>query len=87
MMEGLKRCPFCGELPTTDVMIVQKSSCIDDIILFSVTCGKCGTSKGVRLKIKAKSGTFFEVEKAMEEATKAWNTRWDDEQETQGAAS
>lgn len=77
-MTDLKRCPFCGELPTTEVMILQKSSSVDDIILFSVACEKCGTSKCVRLKIKAKAGTFFEVEKAMEEATKAWNTRWDD---------
>ena len=77
-MADLKRCPFCGELPTTGVLITQKSSCINDIILFSVTCGKCGTSKGVKLKIMEKAGTFFEVEKAMEGATNAWNTRWDD---------
>lgn len=79
MMADLKRCPFCGELPTTEVLVAPNGICIDDIILFSVACGKCGTSKGARLKIKAKSGTFFEVEKAMEEATKAWNTRWDDD--------
>lgn len=76
-MDDLKRCPFCGELPTTEVMILQKSVGLDDIILFSVACGKCGTSNGMKLKIKAKAGTFFEVEKAMKEATKAWNTRWD----------
>lgn len=79
MTADLRRCPFCGELPTTEVMVTQKGS-FDDIILFSVACGKCGTAKGVKLKIKAKAGTFFEVEKAMEEATKAWNTRWDDDQ-------
>ena len=76
-MNDLKRCPFCGELPTTEVMITQKTSSLDDIILFSVACGKCGTEKGVRLKIKARAATFLEVEQAMEEATKAWNTRWD----------
>lgn len=80
-MADLRKCPFCGELPTTEVMVTQTSSGIDDIILFSVVCGKCGTSKGVRLRIKAKAGTFFEVEKAMQEATKAWNTRWDDDQQ------
>ena len=78
-MNDLKRCPFCGELPTTEVMVMQQSSCIYDIILFSVACGKCGTSKGAELRIKAKAGTFLEVEKAMKEATKAWNTRWDNE--------
>ena len=78
-MAELKRCPFCGQLPETEVLVTQKTSSLDDIILFSVACGKCGTAKGVRLKIKAKAATFLEVEQAMEEATKAWNTRWDDE--------
>jgi len=79
MVAVLKRCPFCGQLPETEVLVTQKTSAIDDVILFSVACGKCGTTKGVRLKIKAKAATFLEVEQAMEEATKAWNTRWDDE--------
>lgn len=77
-MTELQRCPFCGQLPTTEVLVTQKTSSIDDVILFSVVCGQCGTQKGVRLKIKAKAATFFEVEKAMDEATKAWNTRWND---------
>ena len=71
-MADLKRCPFCGELPTTEVLVTQKGG-LDGIIFFSIVCGKCGISKGARLK----TGTFFEVEKAMEEAVKAWNTRWD----------
>jgi Lar family restriction alleviation protein len=75
----LKRCPFCGQLPVTEVFVTQKTSCIDDVILFSIACGKCGTSKGVKLKIKDKAATFLEVERAMEEVTNAWNTRWDDE--------
>ena len=78
-MAVLKRCPFCGQLPETEVLVTQKTSSLDDIILFSVVCGKCGTTKGVSLKIKAKPATFPEVERAMEEATRAWNTRWDDE--------
>lgn len=78
-MAELKRCPFCGQLPTTEVLVTQKTSSIDDVILFSVACGQCGTQKGVRLKIKARAATFLEVEQAMEEATKAWNARWNDE--------
>lgn len=78
-MAELKRCPFCGQLPETEVLVTQKTSSFDDIILFSVACGKCGTAKGVKLKIKARAATFLEVEQAMEEATRAWNTRWDDE--------
>ena len=78
-MAELKRCPFCGQLPETEVLVTQKCSSLDDVILFSIACGKCGTTKGVKLKIKAKSATFLEVERAMEEAAKVWNTRWDDE--------
>ena len=78
-MAELKRCPFCGQLPETEVLVTQKTSSLDDVILFSVACGKCGTVKGARLKIKGRAATFLEVEQAMEEATKAWNTRWDDE--------
>lgn len=74
----LKKCPFCGQLPVTQVLVTQNTSSIDDIIVFSVVCEKCGTSKGVRLKIKAKAAEFSEVESAMEEAAKAWNTRCND---------
>ena len=78
-MAEMKRCPFCGQLPETEVLVAQKTGSIDDIILFAVACVKCGVEKGVRLKIKSRSATFLEVEQAMEEATKAWNTRWGDE--------
>lgn len=79
MAELKKRCPFCGQLPTTKVFVTQKASCIDDVILFSVVCEKCDTSRSVKLIIKGKAATFFDVEQAMERATNVWNTRWDDE--------
>ena len=78
-MAELKRCPFCGELPTTNVSVVAMNLQTGDKIRFEVACKKCGTCKGVYLNIPNDCVGFMEVDKAMEEATKAWNTRWDDE--------
>lgn len=78
-MSELKRCPFCGQLPVTEVFVTQRTSSFNDVILFSVVCEKCGTSKCVKLKIKAKPATFLEMEQAMEGATNKWNLRWGDE--------
>ena len=72
-MAELKRCPFCGQLPTTEVI----PSSFENNLLFTVVCTKCKTAKSVRSKIDM--CTFLDIEKAMEEATKAWNTRWEDE--------
>lgn len=43
-MADLKRCPFCGELPTTNVIVTQKGGGVD-CVAFSVRCGKCRTEK------------------------------------------
>lgn len=75
----LKRCPFCGEVPTTEVR-VTKFGGEEDHIDFIIICPVCQTYKSCRLKIK-KAGTFLDVEKAMYQATVAWNTRVESEKE------
>ena len=72
-MSDLKRCPFCGSLPTTEVMVTQMGGQTDNVD-FCVVCSECGTSKMVRLRI-AKKAVFMDVEKAMEQAIEAWNQR------------
>ena len=72
-MTELKRCPFCGGLPTTEVRVAQMSSNIDNVD-FSVVCVDCGTFKTIRLKI-AKKAVFMDVEKAMSQTIEAWNRR------------
>ena len=74
-MSELKRCPFCGALPTTEVRVTQMGGGTDHVD-FSVVCIECGTFKTVRLKI-VKSAIFLDVEKAMDDAIKAWNQRRD----------
>lgn len=75
-MSDLKRCPFCGSLPSTEVMVTQMGGNTDNVD-FSVVCPECGTHKTVRLKI-AKKAYFMDVDKAMEDAVKAWNKRADE---------
>ncbi len=74
-MADLKRCPFCGELPTTNVIVTQKGGGVD-CIAFSVRCGKCRTEKSVTLVIRDNVATFSDAEKVMEEAANKWNMRW-----------
>ena len=74
-MAELKRCPFCGALPVTEVRVTQMGGGTDHVD-FSVTCSECGTAKTVRLKI-AKAACFMDVDKAMEEVIEAWNRRSD----------
>lgn len=77
-MSELKRCPFCGALPETKVTVGQMVGGKTDNIDFIIRCTECGTEKTVRLKI-SKSGCFMDVDKAMSQATKAWNRRAEDE--------
>lgn len=72
-MEELKRCPFCGGLPATEVRVTQMGGG-EDHIDFSVICTVCGTDKTARLKIKGKA-CFTDVEQSMDTAIKAWNRR------------
>lgn len=71
-MNELKRCPFCGGLPTTEVRVTQMGG--TDHADFSVVCVDCGTFKTVRLKI-AKKAVFMDVEKAMSQVIEVWNKR------------
>ena len=72
-MSELKRCPFCGGLPTTEVRVTQMGSDTDNVD-FSVVCVDCGTFKTVRLRI-AKKAVFMDVEKAMSQVIEVWNKR------------
>lgn len=72
-MNDLKRCPFCGNLPETEVRVTQMGGG-EDYIDFSIVCKKCGTYKTVRLKV-CKTAYFMDVDKAMADVVKAWNTR------------
>ena len=76
-MTELKKCPFCGQDPRTEVRVTQAGGDFD-IITFSVVCGECGTYKTVRLKI-AKYATFSEVEKTIEQVMEIWNRRMRDD--------
>lgn len=72
-MVEIKRCPFCGANPRTDVRVTQMGGDTDNID-FSVVCGECGTSKTYRLKI-AKEANFLDVDIAIEKVLNAWNQR------------
>lgn len=72
-MSELKRCPFCGEMPRTE-MSVTKMGGSEDHVDFSIHCTNCGVEKTVRLKIVA-FATFFDVEKALDQVIQAWNQR------------
>jgi len=73
MMDELKRCPFCGELPRTEVRVTKMGG-TEDQVDFSIHCINCGVSKTVRLKIVAYAN-FIDVDKALAEVIKAWNQR------------
>lgn len=72
-MTELKRCPFCGALPRTE-MSVTKMGGTEDHVDFSICCTNCGVSKKVRLRIVAYAN-FVDVDKAMSEVVTAWNQR------------
>ena len=73
MMDELKRCPFCGELPRTEVRVTKMGG-TEDQVDFSIHCTNCGVSKTVRLKIVGYAD-FIDVNKALAEVIKAWNQR------------
>lgn len=72
-MNELKKCPFCGEIPRTEVEVTKMGGG-EDHVDFSVHCTNCGTFKIVRLKING-FVNFFDVEKAQEQVIQAWNQR------------
>lgn len=73
-MNELKRCPFCGSIPGTEVRVTQMGGGTDHVD-FSIVC-ECGIYKTVRLKI-ARTAVFLDVEKAMQDVQNAWNQRSD----------
>ena len=72
-MTELKRCPFCGEIPRTEVRVTQMGRG-EDHVDFTIHCTNCGTEKTVRLKI-ATYANFLDVEKVEEQVIQAWNQR------------
>lgn len=73
MNRELKRCPFCGEMPRTEVS-VSKMGGGEDHVDFTIHCTNCATEKTVRLKIRG-FVNFFDVEKAQQQAIQVWNQR------------
>lgn len=72
-MDELKRCPFCGTLPRTEVSVTKMGG-NEDHVDFTIHCTNCGINKTVRLKIVAYA-SFIDVDKAQVEVIKAWNQR------------
>ena len=72
-MTELKRCPFCGTLPHTEVYINRKKI-EEDYIIFEIHCPKCDTNKKIELKIN-RYCHYTDVEKAMRKAIDKWNER------------
>lgn len=72
-MSDLKRCPFCGATPRTEVSVAKMGG-VEDQVDFSIHCTTCGISKTVRLKING-FVNFLDVDKAMEQVIRAWNQR------------
>ena len=73
MKDEIKRCPFCGALPRTEVSVTKMGG-MEDHVDFSIHCTNCGVSKTVRLKIVAHAN-FIDVDKAESEVITAWNQR------------
>ena len=71
----LKPCPFCGKVPTTRFRVSGMNMDFGDLVDFEIVCVNCGTNKIVRLKVNREATTFMDVDKAIEEVTKAWNRR------------
>lgn len=72
-MSELKRCPFCGASPRTEIMVSQMGGG-EDKVDFSIRCPDCGTAKTVRLTIHGYVN-FVDADIAMDDVTKAWNQR------------
>ena len=76
-MSELKPCPFCGNIPTTEVRVTKMGGG-EDIVDFTVICNECGTYKNERLRIKY-NATFMDVDNIMANVFEAWNRRAKDE--------
>lgn len=72
-MDELKRCPFCGEIPRTEMAVTQMGG-PEDRVSFTIRCPSCGVYKTVILRINAYAH-FLDVDKAESEVIIAWNKR------------
>lgn len=77
MMDELKRCPFCGMSPRTEVRVTKMGGS-EDQIDFSIHCTNCGIDKTVRLNITVYAD-FTDVNKAQAKVIEAWNQRTGEE--------
>lgn len=76
-MDELKKCPFCGTSPRTEVRVTKMGGA-EDQIDFSIHCTNCGIDKTVRLNITAYAD-FTDVNKAQAKVIEAWNQRIEEE--------
>ena len=72
-MSKLKRCPFCGGAPKTEVEMMMYGGG-ESQADFSIRCNECGIAKTVRLKIKG-SCEFNDIFNTMEKVEEIWNRR------------
>lgn len=70
-MTELKPCPFCGDIPTTNVRYWK---CGGDELLLNVTVkSQCGVSRGISLQ--GNDVPFSEYEDAFATVIDMWNRR------------
>ena len=74
MSKELKRCPFCGKQPYTEIRMLSRSS-VEALTFFAVRC-ECGVERSIRADIQGKH--FSEIEQYMDAAIGIWNRRSDD---------
>lgn len=72
-MKDLKPCPFCGGEPVTKVETTYMAL-KENRMLFSITCKDCGVTRTSSLNT-INGDTFKDVEIAIETATRRWNER------------
>lgn len=77
VMDELKRYPFCGTSPRTEVRVTKMGG-TEDQVDFSICCTNCGINKTVRLKITGYAD-FIDVDKAQAKVIEAWNQRIEEE--------
>lgn len=80
-MDDLKRCPFCGEVPSSGVEFYE--SCGSDIKLKAIVyCLKCHVSRGTVFRATDINPVpFLDYEVAFDKAVKLWNQRWSEKPE------
>lgn len=79
-MDDLKRCPFCGEIPSSGVEFCV--SCGSEIKLKAIVyCPKCHINRGYIFKATDINPVpFLDYEIAFDKAVKAWNQRSGEEE-------